>query len=107
MEENVEETSNKIPMFFTSDIDGKTIIYKLNGVYDDGYTITAVYNQAKAIHTDGSDTISEDVSPSSAESFILETNSKNPFFNDTYKDQELVWFNGITEIDEVVAVCML
>lgn len=101
------EHNDKVPMFFSSEVGNVIFIYQVDGVYDDGYTITAVYNQAKKLHIETTDCIVEDVSPHDNKSLILETNSKNPMFNDTHGEQELVWYEDITDINHVLAACMI
>ena len=101
--------ADKVPTFFTSDIDGQTFIYKLSGAYADNYSITAVYIQVKQIHHDDQkrDFVVEDVPQNKSKSIILETSLETPKFNDSYDGQELIWYDDYDDINDIITMCVI
>ena len=96
-----------LPKFLTSDVQNKCIIYQLTDHLDNGSTTSCVYQAMKQVHYAKGDVVVEDIAKGTRDSVMFDVSNLHPMFPEQYGDQELIWYQNTTDIDEVVTLCVI
>lgn len=96
-----------IPKFVSTEIMDQCVVYELSDILDDGYVTSCVFKAKKNIRKVESDFVVEDVKKGEGNAFVFDIKNSHMFFPDEYGEQDLVWYNDVDDIDEVVAICCI
>lgn len=107
---------NEPPQFFTTDINGACIIFKLTTTIQSMTCFECMYKAEKSIIYDGVDAVVQDPTGSNAKTFFItiRTGTILPeYYNDGTTEFELTWYDRIDvngdeiNLDEILTMCVL
>jgi len=102
---------NRLPKYFTTDIDGSCVIYELSQQIDSMRHTECVYRAAKCIKYIDGDSVVEDAVGHNVQSVFLEVRD-GTLLPDTYGDFELSWYtdddsSNPIELDDILTMCVI
>ena len=98
---------NKLPKYFTMDIEGSCVIYELRQQIDGMRHTECLYKGVKCVKYDGGDAVVEEATGTNARSVFLEVRD-GVMLPDTYEGAELTWYDeNVVDLDDILTMCVI
>jgi len=95
--------AQKIPKFFTTDIEGSCVIFELAERIDHMSHIECMYSARKLVRYDGCDAITEDAVGAKSKTMFMELRDGTLLPN-KYGEYDLCWYEAETEKGEEITL---